>query len=336
MKAAIINNNKIEINNFEKPKLNEKGAIIEVIGSGLCGSDIIKYLHGQNGTVLGHEIVGKIVEINSETQFKIGDLIVMGHHVPCYKCNFCRGESYSMCKQFKETNIKPGGFSEFIFASELHLKKTTHKIPRNLSLIEASFMEPLGCCIRAVERADLHTNSTVVVLGLGSIGLLMGQAIKAYGHKVIVIDLIERRVDLAKKIGFDYAFKYTNEKEIQNKIFEICDSTGADAIFLTAGAKSSIETAKNCVRNGGTILIFSSVNEDNIGFSNNEVYYRELKILSTYSSTPETLSKALGLLKNKKVIVSGLSTEYELKNLQEAIDDTLSNKILKAYIRIKH
>ena len=336
MKAAFIINNKIEIIETEKPVLKEKGAIIEVIGSGLCGSDIIKYLHGQNGIVLGHEIVGKITEIDSDTDFKTGDIVVMGHHIPCYNCKFCNGGSYSMCSRFKKTNIKPGGFSQYIFASELHLKNTTHEIPQNLSIIEASFMEPLGCCVRAVERADLQKNATAVVIGLGSIGLLMGQAIKAYGHKVIGIDLLQERLDIAQNFGFDYTIKYSDEEDIKNKIYNICENIGVDVVFLTAGAKTSIETSKSIVRNGGTIVVFASINDENIGFSNNEIYYRELKVLSTYSATPETLSTALNLLKDKKVIVSGLTTEYELEHLQEAIDDTLSNKILKAYIRIKH
>ena len=323
MKAAIINNDKIEIIEMNKPTLAKygKGAVVKVLGSGLCGSDIIKYLHKQNGIVLGHEIVGEIVEINSDTDFKEGDLVVMGHHVPCYNCNFCKGYSYSMCKQFKETNIKPGGFAEFIFASELHLKNTTHKIPQNLTLIEASFMEPLGCCVRSVERADLSKNSKVAVIGLGSIGLLMGQALKVYGHEVIGIDLIEERLDLAEKFGFD-------------KTAQDIEDGSVDAVFLTAGANATVNSSKKYVRNGGTILVFASVKDDNLGFSNNDIYYRELKVLSTYSATPETLKKALDLLEEKRVLVDDLSTEYELNDLGRAIEDTLSNKIMKAYINI--
>ena len=245
----------------------------------------------------------------------------MGHHIPCGECNFCKGGSYSMCKQFKSTNIRPGGFSEYIFASELHLKNTTHKIPDNLSLIEASFMEPLGCCVRAVERASLSENSKVAVIGLGSIGLLMGQALKAYGHNVIGIDLIQERLRLAQKFGFDSVSANIEEGSV-------------DAVFLTAGANATVDSAKKCVRNGGTILIFSSVSDDNTGFSNNDIYYRELKVLSSYSAIPDTLKKALNLLASKKVRVDGLTTEYDFENIQKAIDDTLSNKIMKAYIRI--
>lgn len=323
MKAAVINNDKIEIKEFKKPNLETfgKGAIVKVLGSGLCGSDIIKYLHKKNGIVLGHEIVGEILQIDSDTNFKKGDFIVMGHHIPCYECNFCKGGSYSMCEQFKKTNIYPGGFSEYIFASELHLKNTAHKIPKNLSLIEASFMEPLGCCVRAVERADLSKNSTVAVIGLGSIGLLMGQTLTAYGHKVVGIDLIDERLNLAKNFGFDETLKSIDENSV-------------DAVFLTAGADLTVDCAKKYVRNGGTILVFSSIHNDNLGFSNNDIYYRELKVLSSYSATPKTLITSLELLKNKKVKVDNLTVEYDIENLQKAIEDTLSNKIMKAYIRI--
>ena len=117
MKAAVINNERIEIKEFEKPKLSifGKGAVVKILGSGLCGSDIIKYLHKNNGIVLGHEIVGEIVDIDSETDFNKGDIIVAGHHVPCGKCTFCKGGSFSMCRQFKDTNLRPGGFAEFVF-----------------------------------------------------------------------------------------------------------------------------------------------------------------------------------------------------------------------------
>ena len=297
MRAAVINNERIEIKEYEKPALanSGKGAIIKVLGSGLCGSDIIKYLHKQNGIVLGHEVVGEITEIDTETNFKQGDIIVMGHHIPCGECVFCKGKSYSMCKQFKQTNIRPGGFSEYIFASELHLQNTTHKIPKNLSLTDASFMEPLGCCIRAAERADLPENSKVAVIGLGTIGLLMGQALKAFGHEVIGIDLIKDRLDLAEKFGFN---------EAKNAV----EDGSVDAVFLTAGANATVNSAQKYVRNGGTILIFSSIADDNIGFSNNAIYYRELKVLSTYSATPDTLKKALKLLEDKIVRVDGLTT----------------------------
>ena len=165
--------------------------MLKVLGSGLCGSDIVKFrehLSG-NGTVLGHEIVAQIIEINSETSFKEGDKIVTSHHIPCGTCNYCKHGNVSMCKHFKSTNIKPGGFSEYVYLSEEHLQNVAHLIPSNLTEIEASFYEPLGCCVRAVKRANLMKDSKVLVVGLGSIGILMSQALKAFGMEVTGCDL---------------------------------------------------------------------------------------------------------------------------------------------------
>lgn len=89
-----------------------------------------------------------------------------------------------MCEHFKKTNIKPGGFSELVYLSEEHLQNVAHLLPENLDEIEGAFYEPLGCCVRAVRRADLPKGSTVLVVGLGSIGILMAQALKSFGMNV--------------------------------------------------------------------------------------------------------------------------------------------------------
>ena len=158
MRVAEIHNNKIEVKEREDITLGDRtGAIVKVLGCGLCGSDIVKFREhiSNDGTVLGHEIVAQIVEINSNAGFKLGDTIVASHHIPCFKCAYCRGKSYSMCEHFKKTNIFPGGFSEKIYLSEEHLKNVAHLVPDNISDEEISFYEPLGCCVRATKRCNL-------------------------------------------------------------------------------------------------------------------------------------------------------------------------------------
>lgn len=325
MRVAELKNNTIITTERENETLNNrKGALVKVLGCGLCGSDIVKLRQHlvKDGTVLGHEIVAKIVDIDSETSFKNGDVIVTSHHIPCGKCEYCKNGNVSMCRHFKETNIKPGGFSELVFVSDEHLKNVAYLKPDNLANDEAAFYEPLGCCIRAVKRAQLNKNSTALVIGLGSIGILMAQALKAFGMNVIGCDLISSRVELLKSLGIE-AFK----------VSEMCESIKADSIFMTSGSDKAIPTALKYVRDGGKILVFSSTAQ-NFGYANNEIYYRELTVLGSYSPSPADLKDSLELLKNKDVKVKGLSTIYPLENLQKAINDTLDNKILKAYIKI--
>lgn len=339
MRAAVIENGKIIEKEIKKPELTTKGALIKVLGCGLCGSDIVKFRHGisKDGTVLGHEIIGEIIELNADEKlgFRVGDKIAMGHHYPCFDCVYCKGENYSMCKTFKASNIIPGGFAQYILADENHLKHTVFKVPDNLTDIEASFMEPLSCCIRAVRRAELKPQSKVLVIGLGSIGFLMGQTLKAYGHAVVGTDLAKDRLQLAKTHGFDCVIKSSSDvKQTAEEIKLNSQEEGVDAVFMTSGSDKTFELCLKSVRNGGTVLIFSSVPEDEAGFSNNDIYYRELKILGSYSPAPSDIKQAMEFLKTGKVRVKDISVEYSLSDVQKAIEDTLEHKIFKAYIRL--
>lgn len=333
--AAYYKPHKIEVSEITKPALTTNGALIRVKGCGLCGSDIVKFKHGTvaDGTILGHEIAGEIVEIQGTDKFKVGDLVVAGHHVPCYSCTYCKNGNFSMCKQFKQTNIIPGGFAEYIFVSEKHLNNTVFKIPTGLSLEAASYTEPLACCIRAVKRAGVKEGDNVLVIGLGSIGLLMGQACKSFGAEVTGCDLIDNRIAISNTLGFENSFKYsTIEESLENykKNYEL----GADKVFLVSGSSSSLPFAIKAARDGGTICVFSSVGNDETGFPNNEIYYRELNIIGSYSPEPSDLKLALDLISSRAVKVDGFAVKYKLEELDKAIQDTVSNRILKAFIEI--
>uniref|UniRef100_UPI0040255E23 alcohol dehydrogenase catalytic domain-containing protein n=1 Tax=Candidatus Stercorousia sp. TaxID=3048886 RepID=UPI0040255E23 len=299
--------------------------MVKVLGCGLCGSDIVKFVHkiSKDGTVLGHEIVAEIVDIDSDTDFKIGDEIVTSHHIPCGECVYCKHGNVSMCEHFKSTNIRPGGFSEYVYLSEEHLKNVAHLKPENLSDIEASFYEPLGCIVRAVKRANLLKGDKALVVGLGSIGILTAQALKAYGYDVLGCDLLKERIELLKSFGIEAC-----------DVRELGDDYKADGIFMTSGADKAIGTALKYVRNGGKILVFSSTPSDLSAYPNNEIYYRELTVMGSYSPAPVDLKDSLALLKEGKVKVKDISTVYNLDDIQKAFDDTMANKIMKAYIKV--
>ncbi len=327
MKVAIIDNDRIAVKEIENINLGEKsGAVVKVLGCGLCGSDIVKFIHkiSKNGTVLGHEIVAEIVEINSDTEFKKGDIIVTSHHIPCGNCVYCKHGNVSMCKHFKSTNILPGGFSQYVYLSEEHLKNVAHLKPENLTEVEASFYEPLGCIVRAVKRASLIDGDIALVVGLGSIGILTAQALKAYGYKVVGCDLLQERIEFLKSLGIE-AFD----------VRELPEELNFDGIFMTSGADKAINTALKYVRNGGKILVFSSIPSDLFAYPNNEIYYRELTVMGSYSPSPKDLEDSLELLRSKKVLVNGISTEYKLEDVDKAFRDTMANKIMKAYIKIE-
>ena len=321
MKSAKLINGKVKIIETQRPKLEGLGAIIKVIGCGLCGSDLVKIKHykehPEKEVVLGHEVVGEIVEINSRYNHHIGDIVALGHHYPCFKCEYCKNGSYSMCKTFKNSNIFPSGFSEYIKVDENHLKYTVYKMNKDLKYDEMAFVEPLSCCIRAIRRAGFNyeiDNSihSALVIGLGSIGYLMTQGLKVFNVDTYGYDVMPERAKLAK---FDKNKKY-------------------DTVFLTAGSSKAIKTALDYVINGGKIVVFASIEDDLKGFSNNDIYYRELSIISSYSPAPQDIKLSAELINSKKINVEGLSKYYPLDKLQNAVDDSLENKVYKAYIQI--
>ena len=205
--------------------------------------------------------------------------------------------------------------------SEEHLKNVAHLVPNNITDEEISFYEPLGCCIRAIKRCGLQIGDRVLVVGLGSIGLIMGEGLRALGYKVYGCDLIQDRIERANKFGIEACHTKDLEKP------------EVDAVFMTSGADKALDTAIKAVRAGGKILVFSST-PNNTGYPNNEIYYKELTVMGSYSPSPKDLEDSFNLLTSGRVNVKGLTTTYTLDKIQEAFDDTISNKIFKAYIKI--
>lgn len=337
MKAAVYRNDILEIKELRKPVLRKKGAIVKVLGCGLCGSDIIKIKHSsvEEGTVLGHEVVGRIVQINSNSDFMEGEKVVMGHHVPCFSCTYCYGENYSMCRKFKKTNLVPGGFAEYIYVSEDHLLNTVFRVPEYVDNERISYTEPLACCIRAVKRTNIPYNSNVLIVGLGSIGNLMGQAARQLGYVPYGIDLLPERVEFAKKVGFENAFTlFDNVDELIDEMKLEVNPNGFDGVILTAGSDSGIPLAIDAVRDGGTITVFSSVPSDMSAYMNNQIYYRELTVTGSYSSSPVDLEEAFNMLLENSVKTDGMAVKYPLENINDAVQDTITNQIMKAYIEL--
>ena len=316
MKSLKLINGNLKIINIEKPALRDTGAIIKVIGCGLCGSDIVKIREKDDSAILGHEVVGEIVEINSKTDFKKGDIVVISHHYPCGTCEYCLRKSYSMCRFFKSTNLFPCGFSEYLYASEGHLEHTTFKVPNGFEYDHIAFTEPLACCIRAVERADLISGASTLTLGLGSIGLLMAQASRNYGYN---------------SYGFD--IDYQRQKNALNYGIEFDENIEYDAIFMTSGSHHAIPTALKYVRDGGKIIVFSSVKCDS-GYTNNDIYYRELSVIASYSPSVDNLKTSYKMITQGKINLDNISTTYKFDDIQKALDDTVSGKIYKAYIEL--
>ena len=328
----------LDLVDYEIPhEIRKQSCLIKVLGCGVCGSDLLKLERAlvKPNTVLGHEMVGEISEINEtlskKYNLKKGDRIVSSHHVPCVECNYCLNGKESLCSQFKTTNFKPGAFCEYLELSEDHLKHTVIKLNPETSNISASFTEPVACCIKAIKKSHLLSHkgsSNVLVLGLGSIGLIIGRLINYYREKLEInlygCDPIETKRKLAAESGFNKVF---------NDIASISEKERPDYIFLSAGANICIDLAISYIRDGGTIIVFSSVPDNAKAFTNNDIYYKELSIISSYSPNLSDLKESYQLISEDKIPVSDLiSHTAQISNLGEIIMKARKENGIKVYL----
>ena len=205
MKALLYQaDGKVGLREVPVPEIGAGEALIAVDACGLCGSDIVKLARtGLRPPVpLGHEVAGRVAALGPGVAgFSLGQRVILAHHVPCFECHYCRRGQESMCREFKLSNLDPGGFAEFVRASPRHVRHVMLPIPEGLSCTEASMTEPLSCCLRNVRRLGLGEGDTAVVVGLGFIGLLTSQLLLSRKVRVLGLDIDPERAALARSVG---------------------------------------------------------------------------------------------------------------------------------------
>jgi L-iditol 2-dehydrogenase len=306
--------------------------LLRLRGCGLCGSDIAKL--GDPGArvpaVLGHEVVGDVVEAGEGVRgFAVGDRVVAAHHVPCGECHYCRRGSESMCRAFKASNLDPGGFAEFVRVPAPNVRAATFRIPDHLTDEEASFVEPLACCLRAVERARVQPGDTAIVVGLGSIGCLFLQLFARAGASVIGADQDAGRNEFVARFGVTAGLP----AQAVTLARQASDGRGADHVMITGGAAGVLPWAIDAARDGGAIHYFAGGPGDALPVALETLYHRELTLTATYSSSPATLARAFWLIAAGKVDVDGLVTHrLPLERLAEGVDLMRRRQALKVYV----
>ena len=191
------------------PKIRAGEALVRMRVCGVCTGEAMPwYVNRKCPTVLGHEPVGIIEEVGvGVKRFRKGDRIFFHHHTSCGHCVDCRRGHPTLCREFRETHLDPGGFSEFVRIPKLNLQKDTLKLPKSVSDEDGILIEPLACSVHAIRRLNLKKNDTVLVIGTGVMGLLNIQVAKLYGaRKVLACDLKAIRRRAALRFGASVAF----------------------------------------------------------------------------------------------------------------------------------
>jgi L-iditol 2-dehydrogenase len=238
-----------------------------------------------------------------------------------------------MCPVFRASNIAPGGFAEFVRVPADLVQQTTLLLPDHLSDEEASFTEPLACCIRAVQRSALQPGDTAVVVGLGSIGLQMAQAVKALTEDVQVIgfDVLLDRVILGHKLGIDRAL-HPGTPDLKERIEDWTDGQGVDVVILTAGGAQALTQAIDLLCPGGLLNIFAWPPGLVAPVPLEKLYHGEMTLTTSYSASPADLRISLGLLSSGKVRVDRLiSHRLHFEQFHEGVELARKQQALKVF-----
>lgn len=330
MRAALLMpEGRLEVLQVDEPELQPDEMLISTICAGLCGSDLYKIRNNAvaPGTVLGHEIVGvveKAPEFLSE-RFPPGTRVTVCNHVPCGACSRCLRGRISGCTVFRSTSVRPGGFAERIVVPASHLPEGVIPFSDSLKDSEALLAEPLGCCLRALERWKPRSGEKVMIVGLGPMGLLMSLVLKREGVLVAGVDLLEER-------------RYVGRQKGCAETFEPCEAAnknGFQGVVLTACNGSALELALRVVEPGGWIGLFAGPSRgEPLELKLQELYKEEVDLLPSYSTGPQHMRQAVSLLEAGALDVEGIVTqELPIEEIQQAVHLAESKVGLKTILR---
>ena len=339
LKAAVLYGKKnIKIEEVNLPA-NQHNIMIKIAACGICISDVKAYQEGQSHyfkppIILGHEYVGTIAKISKKNDyFKKGDRVVVIHAVNCGYCSYCQRGLFELCEN--KQRASNGGFAEYVSINEKFAKIALLKIPDKLSTNEATFLEPIACCIESIEKCNIELGDIIVIVGAGVMGLLLLQLSLLKGaSKVIISEINEYRRDIAKSLGATVV----NPEEIDLKKFitkETC-SEGVDVAITTVFKEDIIKECFLFTRKQGTVFIFgSAIKNPDLLINSNKIHYDQINIMGSSAYKPFHFSIALKLLKENRISVTPLITSVEpLKNIKTALDNYIKPENLKTIIRV--
>jgi L-iditol 2-dehydrogenase len=310
--AVYYNNSDIRIEERPVPQVGPAEILVHIRASGICGSDVMEWYRVPKApVVLGHEVAGDIVEAGDLVRhLSVGQRVVVSHHVPCNTCELCLAGAHTACHTLHTTNFDPGGFSEYVRVPALQTDRGVIELPDSVSYAEGTFVEPLGCVVRAQERAGVRPGSTVLVVGAGISGLLHIRLALALGAgRVIATDVSEFRLDFARQSGaiaFDAAQAGDRLPEL---VREANNGRLADLVMLCTGALPAIDQALACLDSGATFVFFAPPPPDKpYPMPMADLWRREVTVRTAYGAAPADLATALNLLATKRVPVDDLIT----------------------------
>ena len=311
MKALLLSQYRhLELADLETPTPAAGEVLVRVAACGICGSDV----HGYDGSsgrripplVMGHEAAGVIAACgDGVTGFSQGDRVTFDSTVYCGECSNCRRGDINLCDRREVLGVscgdyrRAGAFAEFVSVPA----RIIHRLPANLSFDQAALLEAVAVALHAVSLARVAPGSTALVVGAGMIGLLLQQALRVAGcSQIFVADVDRTRLAFSAQLGATA----TLSSDVPRHVAELTSGVGVDLVIEAVGKSEPVNTAIDCVRKGGTVVLVGNVSPE-ITLPLQKVVARQLRLQGSCASAGE-YPQAIELMSSGAIHVKPLIT----------------------------
>jgi len=315
MKAAVYHGKQdLRVEDVSVPEPGAGEMLVRVDSCGICPTDLKKIRNGllAGPRVFGHEIAGTVAALGSGTTgWREGQRVVVHHHVPCGRCFYCERRAFAQCPHYKRNGTTAGfepsggGYAEYVRVLDWVVRRGVVAIPDGVGSDEASFVQPVNTCLKAVAKAGVGSDETVLVVGQGPIGLLLMQLARCAGATVVVSDPLAERRALGLALGATAALDA--HEDVPARLRERTEGRGADCVLLAAGGAPALAQAIAATRPAGRIVSFAATSpgetaEVDFGL----LTVAETDILTAYSSSIDLQQRAADLVFTRAVRVREL------------------------------
>jgi L-iditol 2-dehydrogenase len=328
----------VEIRDVPTPYPEKGEVLIKILRIGVCGSDIHvnhgKHPYTSYPVTQGHEVSGVIETVGEGiTNFQIGDLVTIQPQVVCGKCYSCTHGNYHICDELKVMGFQTTGMASEFFCCDA---ERVLKLPEGISADEGAMVEPVAVACHALSRSIGVKGKNVLVMGAGPIGNLVGQVAKSIGaSKVMITDLSDFRLSLAKKVGIDFTIN-PSKNNLTSAIQDAFGLDKADIILECVGVQQTMDSAIMNARKGTDIIVvgvFGDKASVDLGF----VQDRELRLIGTAMYQTADYLKAIELINTGSVQLKPLMTNHfafsEYEKAYTYLDEK-KDKAMKVFIDI--
>jgi len=329
MTAAVLYGKRdVRIEQIPIPRPENGEVLVRIKAALTCGTDLKVYRQGFHArmivppSVFGHELAGVIEEVGPNVDsFTPGMRVVAANSAPCNNCFFCQRQLANLCQDLQFIN---GAYAEFIKIPERVVRQNLLILPENVSFTEAAAVEPLACVLRGIEEIGISEGDTVVVIGMGPIGLMFVQQLKSIGATVIAAGNRPNQLALSAKLGADHVVDSTHTNVVE-RVRNFTDARrGADVVIEAVGSKETWQQAMGMVRRGGTINLFGGCpSGTQIPLDSTLIHYSEITIKATFHHTPRHIREALEAIRlghvRPRTLITGEESLASLRNVLERL-----------------